>query len=129
MFMLVAIVSGVITLKIFKDFFTFRPGKGQRSWLDSHNATAVLALPFHFMITYSGLLIFMVMLMPWGMNAAYEDGWRGFFQDVFPREEPAAEGGAAMPMVDIAPLVARTETPSTSRCAASAWTGPTGTTR
>jgi uncharacterized iron-regulated membrane protein len=59
------------------------------------------------MITYSGLLIFMVMLMPWGMNAAYEDGWRGFFQDVFPREEPAAEGGAAMPMVDIAPLVAR----------------------
>ena len=108
MFMLVAIVSGVIThKKIFKDFFTFRPGKGQRSWLDSHNATAVLALPFHFMITYSGLLIFMVMLMPWGMNAAYEDGWRGFFQDVFPREEPPAEGGAAMPMVDIAPLVAR----------------------
>ena len=46
MFMLVAIVSGVIThKKIFKDFFTFRPGKGQRSWLDSHNATAVLALP------------------------------------------------------------------------------------
>ncbi|MEP5051166.1 MAG: PepSY-associated TM helix domain-containing protein, partial [Alloalcanivorax venustensis] len=98
MFMLVAIVSGVIThKKIFKDFFTFRPGKGQRSWLDSHNATAVLALPFHFMITYSGLLIFMVMLMPWGMNAAYEDGWRGFFQDVFPREEAAAEGGAAAP--------------------------------
>ncbi len=109
MFMLVAIVSGVIThKKIFKDFFTFRPGKGQRSWLDSHNATAVLALPFHFMITYSGLLIFMVMLMPWGMNAAYEDGWRGFFQDVFPREEAPAEGGAAATMVDIAPLVART---------------------
>ncbi|WP_194865875.1 PepSY-associated TM helix domain-containing protein [Alloalcanivorax profundimaris] len=111
MFMLVAIVSGVIThKKIFKDFFTFRPGKGQRSWLDAHNATAVLALPFHFMITYSGLLIFMVMLMPWGMNVAYEDGWRGFFNEVFPREEQAANAGAPAPLVDdIQPLVARTE--------------------
>ncbi|ENU17381.1 iron-regulated membrane protein [Acinetobacter lwoffii] len=51
--MLVAIISGVIThKKIFKDFFTFRPGKGQRSWLDAHNATAVFALPFHIMITF-----------------------------------------------------------------------------
>jgi len=110
MFMLVAIISGVIThKKIFKDFFTFRPGKGQRSWLDSHNATAVLALPFHFMITYSGLLIFMVMLMPWGMNAAYQDGWRGFFQDVFPRDEATSEAGAPATLTDIAPLVSRTE--------------------
>ena len=55
MFMLVAIVSGIIThKKIFKDFFTFRSGKGQRSWLDAHNATAVFALPFHLMITFSG---------------------------------------------------------------------------
>ena len=46
MFMLVAILSGIVTHKrIFKDFFTFRPKKGQRSWLDAHNATAVLALP------------------------------------------------------------------------------------
>ena len=53
--MFVAIISGVIThKKIFKDFFTFRAGKGQRSWLDAHNATAVLALPFHIMITFSG---------------------------------------------------------------------------
>jgi len=33
MFMLVAIISGIIThKKIFTDFFTFRWGKGQRSW-------------------------------------------------------------------------------------------------
>ena len=39
MFKLVAIVSGVIThKKIFVDFFTFRWGRGQRSWLDAHNA-------------------------------------------------------------------------------------------
>ncbi|WP_151980228.1 PepSY-associated TM helix domain-containing protein [Acinetobacter guerrae] len=72
--MFVAIISGVIThKKIFKDFFTFRAGKGQRSWLDAHNATAVLALPFHIMITFSGLLLLMYMLMPWGISSVYPD--------------------------------------------------------
>jgi uncharacterized iron-regulated membrane protein len=70
MFMLVAIVSGVIThKKIFVDFFTFRWGKGQRSWLDAHNALSVFGLPFHFMITWSGLVTLMVMYMPWGLQA------------------------------------------------------------
>ena len=69
MFMLVAIVSGVIThKKIFIDFFTFRWGKGQRSWLDAHNALSVLGLPFHFMITWSGLITLMLLYMPWGMQ-------------------------------------------------------------
>src|SRR5690606_29597979 len=79
--MLVAIISGVIThKKIFKDFFTFRPDKGQRSWLDAHNATAVFALPFHIMITFSGLLLLLFTLMPWGVNQIYEN--RGaFLQD------------------------------------------------
>jgi len=55
--MLVAILSGVVThKKIFTDFFQMRFGKGQRSWLDAHNATGVLALPFHVMITYTGLV-------------------------------------------------------------------------
>jgi len=64
-FMFVAIISGVIThKKIFTDFFTFRPKKGQRSWLDAHNATAVLALPFHIMITFSGLLLIAGTLLP-----------------------------------------------------------------
>lgn len=79
--MLVAIISGVIThKKIFKDFFTFRAGKGQRSWLDAHNATAVFALPFHIMITFSGLLLLLFTIMPWGVNQIYEN--RGqFLQD------------------------------------------------
>lgn len=73
MFMLVAIISGVIThKKIFTDFFTFRPRKGQRSWLDAHNASAVLALPFHIVITFSGLLLLMSTLMPWAIEAAYQ---------------------------------------------------------
>lgn len=30
----------------------------QRSWLDIHNLLSVTALPFHFVITYSGLVFF-----------------------------------------------------------------------
>ncbi len=81
LFMFVAIISGVIThKKIFKDFFTFRSGKGQRSWLDAHNATAVLALPFHIMITFSGLLLLLFTIMPWGVERVYE-GRGEFLQD------------------------------------------------
>lgn len=73
MFMLVAIVSGVIThKKIFMDFFTFRWGKGQRSWLDAHNALSVFGLPFHLMITYTGLVTLVAMYMPWGSQAAFK---------------------------------------------------------
>lgn len=48
MAMLVALVSGIVIHKrIFKDFFTFQPRKGQRFWLDAHNAVAVLTFgPF-----------------------------------------------------------------------------------
>ncbi|NUU03635.1 PepSY-associated TM helix domain-containing protein [Herbaspirillum robiniae] len=108
MFMLVAIVSGVITHKrIFKDFFTFRPGKGQRSWLDAHNAAAVLALPYHLMITYTGLITLMFMLMPWGVQANYQDkgGESAFFEEVFPvgagRVKPA---GVAAPLAPLGPI-------------------------
>src|SRR5690606_8711487 len=70
MFMLVSIISGVIThKKIFSDFFTFRWGKGQRSWLDAHAGLSVLGLPFHIMITWSGLITLMLMYMPFGMQA------------------------------------------------------------
>lgn len=71
--MFVAILSGVIThKKIFTDFFTFRPRKGQRSWLDAHNASAVLSLPFHLMITFSGLLLLMNTLLPAPVQYLYD---------------------------------------------------------
>lgn len=58
--MLVALVSGVwIHRKIFREFFTFRPWKSrQRSTLDLHNMTGVVALPFHFFFALTGLIIF-----------------------------------------------------------------------
>ena len=64
--MLVALVSGVVMhRKIFREFFTFRPKKAsQRSTLDLHNMTGVLALPFHFFFAFTGLVIFAGIYFP-----------------------------------------------------------------
>ena len=60
--MLALLVSGVIIhKKIFTDLFTFRPDKSRhRVTLDVHNICGVLILPFHFLITFSGLVIFLM---------------------------------------------------------------------
>ncbi|WP_338881655.1 PepSY-associated TM helix domain-containing protein [Achromobacter veterisilvae] len=78
--MLVALLSGIVVHKrIFKDFFTFRPGRGQRAWLDGHNASAVLTLPFQLMIAYTGLAIFYTSYMPGPLRAVYgEQGLAGW---------------------------------------------------
>lgn len=80
--MLAALVSGVVMhRKIFRELFTFRPKKHtQRSALDLHNLTGVVALPFHFVFAFTGLLIFVgiyfpvseTMLKPQAMAAAQQ---------------------------------------------------------
>lgn len=83
LFMLAAIISGIVIHKrIFKDFFTFRPGKGQRSWLDAHNASGVLTLPFLLMIAYTGVTISVMQLVPATVQARYADNPRGPRADV-----------------------------------------------
>lgn len=66
--MLAALVSGVVMhRKIFREFFTFRPKKHtQRSALDLHNLTGVVALPFHFFFAFTGLVIFAGIYLPVG---------------------------------------------------------------
>lgn len=110
MFMLVAIISGIIThKKIFADFFTFRPGKGgQRAWMDGHNVLSVLGLPFHLMITFSGLVLFMVMLMPAGIQAVY-DNPRDYTNEVFKAFKVTPPLNQPAPLVPIAPLVEQAE--------------------
>lgn len=105
MIMLVALVTGVIIhKKIFADFFTFRPGKGQRSWMDAHNAVSVWALPFFLMITYSGLMFFPMEYMPAAMLAAYRGDERAYRQDARPERRPEPSGIAA-PVTPLAPLI------------------------
>jgi uncharacterized iron-regulated membrane protein len=65
----------VIHKKLFAEFFVFRPQKRlQRSSLDLHNLTGVLGLPFHFVITLSGLIVFMAVYFPLAPWAAYGGG-------------------------------------------------------
>lgn len=104
--MLVAIISGIVThRRFFKDFFTFRSGMGQRSWLDAHNATAVLALPFHIVITYSGLITLMFMYLPWGVDAAYGRNREAFDQAVFQIEPEGERTGRPAALTTIEPLL------------------------
>lgn len=101
MFMLVAILSGVIThKKIFTDFFTLRFGKGQRSWLDAHNVTAVLALPFHLMITFTGLVTLATLYMPWGIAANYTAP-QTFFESLFSSPPDVPRTGERVPLAPV----------------------------
>ncbi|HKS11845.1 MAG TPA: PepSY-associated TM helix domain-containing protein, partial [Pseudomonas sp.] len=98
--MLVALVTGVIIhRRIFLDFFTFRPGRGPRAWLDAHNVSGVLALPFHLMIVYTGLAIFYTSYMPWPMHAVYgtDEGAHARFHDALAQVERAVPNVPRVP--------------------------------
>lgn len=75
MAMLLLCVSGiVIHRKLFVDFFTLRAQKkSQRLVLDLHTVSGVLGLPFNFVITMSGLIIFFAVYFPSGWRAVYPD--------------------------------------------------------
>ena len=110
MLMLVAIITGIIAHKrFFKDIFTFRPAKGQRSWLDGHNALGVLSLPFHIMITFTGLLTLASLSMPWGMTAAYGEDLMTLYSDLTPGAVTKAATGVKAPLAPIGPMLAQAE--------------------
>ena len=110
--MLAGLVTGiVIHKKIFKEFFTFRPNKGQRSWLDFHNASAVLLLPFHLMITYTGLVIFMLIYIPAAVDALFEGDTRAYFQSQTGGDQAQPRRLAKQPgeLPDVTPLLAQAQ--------------------
>lgn len=105
--MLVAIISGVITHKaIFRDFFTFRAGRGQRAWLDGHNAMGVLALPYHLLITYTGIITLLPLYMPWGIDAAYGGARPAFLQELGTVPAIPAAAGRPAALTNLDALVA-----------------------
>ncbi|WP_458072351.1 PepSY-associated TM helix domain-containing protein [Rhodanobacter sp. BL-MT-08] len=82
MLMLLALVTGVIIhRRVFKDFFVFRPqAGGQRAWLDGHNLTGVLGLPFHLMIAYTGVIIMVSTYMTAGVQIAYRGNLAAYYE-------------------------------------------------
>ncbi|MEA1831383.1 PepSY-associated TM helix domain-containing protein [Methylobacterium durans] len=109
MIMLVALVSGIVThRRIFADFFTFRRDKSaQRGWLDAHNVTGVLALPFHLMITYTGVVTLMLMYVPWGVNTAYKGDAQRFFAESGQITAPRQPAGRPGTLTPVGPMVLR----------------------
>jgi uncharacterized iron-regulated membrane protein len=118
--MFVALLTGIVThRRIFKDFFTFRPGKGgQRAWMDAHNVVGVLVLPFYLMITFSGLMIFHTQYLPAGIAALYRSpagiDSQAYFAEV--QGDPAERSGrprpggaplAPLPIAPLAPMLAQ----------------------
>ena len=106
MFMLLAVITGVVIhKKIFTDFFTFRAKKGLPGWLDIHNVLSVIALPFHFMITYSGLLFFLFTYMVLSTNLqTNEDQLDAMTDEIYPRSVPVESANQAADMLPISTL-------------------------
>jgi len=106
MLMLLAVITGVVIhKKIFTDFFTFRAKKGLIGWLDIHNVLSVIALPFHFMITYSGLLFFLFTYMALSTNLqTNEDEYKEMRKEIYPRTIHADSANQATEMQDFSSL-------------------------
>jgi uncharacterized iron-regulated membrane protein len=114
MALLVALLTGVVAHKrIFADFFTFRPRKGQRSWLDFHNLMGVLSLPFLIMITYSGLVFYTVTYVPSGLQAVFKGAPQAYWRQIEP-ELTIPQPGPVSPMANLDGIVT---------AAAKAWNG------
>jgi uncharacterized iron-regulated membrane protein len=113
MLMFAAIISGIVVhRRIFADFFTFRPSKGQRSWLDVHNILSVLALPFHIMITWSGLVFFAYLYMApliWVNYGNDDKAQQTFFDEAFGREDRLARSGTPAPLTPFGPVLQQAE--------------------
>jgi len=94
MAMMALCVSGVVVhRKIFVDFFTFRAEKqSRRLLLDLHNVTGVLGLPFYFVISLSGLIIFFAVYFPGTAQLAYDGGQRAFTRDAYGQYERPKAG-------------------------------------
>ena len=106
MILLIALISGIVThRRIFVDFFTFRRDRtAQRGWLDAHNVAGVLALPFHLMIVYSGLVTLSSMLMPWGIKTSYGDAALQYYAEagiMASGRVPEGRPGTPLPLGEI----------------------------
>ena len=106
MILLIALISGIVThRRIFVDFFTFRRDRSaQRGWLDAHNVAGVLALPFHLMIVYSGLVTLSSTLMPWGIKTVYGDAMLRYYAEagiMTPGRAPEGRLGTPLPLGEI----------------------------
>ncbi|HKP64751.1 MAG TPA: PepSY-associated TM helix domain-containing protein [Polyangiales bacterium] len=106
--MLVALATGVVIhRKLFREIFTFRPEKNlQRSSLDLHNLTGVVALPFHFMFAFTGLFIFGDIYFPLSETMLKPVADAHQVADAAARNLPHAPAGVPAPLASVDAMVA-----------------------
>lgn len=101
--MLVALFSGIaIRKRVIRDFFYFR---WRKNWLSMHTMLGVLTIPFVILITYSGLSMTFMEIMPVSLSTFYKNEgffWQDFLHSV---ERPRTKEPAAMqPLTEFLPL-------------------------
>jgi uncharacterized iron-regulated membrane protein len=106
--MLAALVSGIVMhRKIFRELFTFRPHKRtQRSALDLHNLTGVVALPFHFFFALTGLIIFAGIYLPVEETILKKQHDAGEIMEAALTGLPHEAAGVAAPLASVDAMVA-----------------------
>lgn len=94
MTMMVLCVSGiVIHRRILADFFVLRAsGNARRLVLDLHNIAGAVGLPFHFMISFTGLIIFFAMYIPGAWTFAYDGNRSAYLADAYGTVPPHRKG-------------------------------------
>ncbi|MFT8643827.1 PepSY-associated TM helix domain-containing protein [Gluconacetobacter sp.] len=104
--LVLALVTGIVAhRRFFTDFFTFRPRKGQRSWLDAHNLLGVTVLPFHLIIAFSGAVTLATLLLPWGILAAYPGAPARFEDDLSPAMSARPAVGTPGTLAPVEPIL------------------------
>lgn len=98
--MMILCVSGlIIHKKLITDFFTFRAtSKPHRASLDAHNLSGVLALPFHFIISFSGIALFGMMYVPAAQSTLFKSNPAEMGEGYYYREAAGTPGGEIAPL-------------------------------
>ncbi|MBS1102878.1 PepSY domain-containing protein [Gluconobacter sp. Dm-62] len=108
--LVVGLLTGVIIhRRIFADFFTFRPSRGQRSWLDMHNLLGVAALPFHLMISFTGAVTLGSLLLPWSTQALYRNDLMASYTELNPALYSRPASGHAGHLAPLLPMLREAE--------------------
>jgi uncharacterized iron-regulated membrane protein len=101
--MLAALVSGIVIRKqVFKEFFLLR---WRRTWLHAHIMTGVFTLPFVLIITYTGLVLTFLEVMPVATQFLYENPAK-LWADVGLLSNPSRTNvpAALLPLKQLLPL-------------------------
>ena len=108
--MLISLISGIIThKKIFTDFFTLRAFKAQRSYLDVHNVSSVIALPFFLTISFTGLAILFYLFLPMSIQKHYSDNVFQFFDEIRTQKIVEASNIQTAQMLSVQQLLDRVQ--------------------